>query len=109
MEEENKDKVQSQEMEFDTWDEEQFYAENIVPKVGELVELCESRKIPFVFHIHYSHDGENTGVGTNCACFGKKSLQTAKIGACGAILSNAIGALEMAVLASIATIARKDK
>lgn len=109
MENEKKDKVQSPEMEFDIWDEEQFYEENIVPKIKEIVELCVSRKIPFLFHVHYSHDGENTGVGTNCVCFGKKSIQSVKIGACGAILSNATDPFGMALLATVADVTLNNK
>ena len=102
MDNENKDKAQAQEREFDVWNEEQFYRENIVPKMNEIAELCKSRQIPFLFHVHYSHNESNTGVGTHGACFGKKSIQSVKIGACGRILSKEINEAQMAMLAAVA-------
>lgn len=110
MENENKEnKEQGQEMEFDTWNEMQFYDENIVPKIREIAELCNQRKIPYLFHVHYSHDEKDTGVGTRCACFGKKSIQNNKIGACGAILSNAIDHFGLAMLDSVAMVTLMNK
>lgn len=110
MENENKEnKQQGQEMEFDTWDETQFYEENIVPKLKEIAELCDQRKIPLLFHIHYSQNEENSGVGTHCTVFGKKSIQTNKIGACGVILSSAIDPVGLAMLDTVAMVALKDK
>lgn len=48
-----KDKNKKQEMTVDTWNEEQFYEENIIPKIKEISELCESRKIPCLLHVHF--------------------------------------------------------
>lgn len=105
MEDENK----KQEMTVDTWNEEQFYEENIIPKIKEISELCKSRKIPCLLHVHYSHDAEGqTGIGTHAACYGRESIQTAKIGACGRILSTSIDELEMFMLAAVAKVGGGD-
>lgn len=44
-----------------TWDEQKYYEDVIIPKLKELVELCETRKIPHLFALIFSNDEEKSG------------------------------------------------
>lgn len=102
MENENKDKVQSTEMEMDTWNEEQFYEENIVPKLKEIMELCDSRKIPYLLHVHYRDNPECCGVGLLFNANEKKSQHNLAAISCANILKKDNGIMEQLFLKAIA-------
>ena len=96
MENETKDKELEQLIEalkFDEWDEEQFYIEVIMPKLKEVVELLNSKKIPYLINVAYSNKAIKEGECLGCANVAKhqdkKCLATAKILACGKFLSKA--------------------
>lgn len=104
MNEENKEQEQQkqQEQQFNSWDEKQFYTEQILPRLKEVSELLDSRNIPHLIHIVYSEDKESIGCGNIAHPGGKKTVQIAKMCACAELLDKACDVLTMAALMAMA-------
>eukprot|EP00831_Metopus_contortus_P035668 TRINITY_DN28394_c0_g1_i1.p1 TRINITY_DN28394_c0_g1~~TRINITY_DN28394_c0_g1_i1.p1 ORF type:complete len:120 (-),score=27.93 TRINITY_DN28394_c0_g1_i1:57-416(-) len=62
-----------------TWTEEEFYDKEIIPLIRELVEKCQSRKIPFFMHIVYADDEKKVTAGSFLNTCGRKGEHIKKM------------------------------